>query len=49
LEENQILNTQNSAHDDFNWNVDKRNVATYSQEQREELEKSYEQTFKNIE
>lgn len=49
MEENQILNTQNSAHDDFDWNVDKRNVATYSQAQREELEKSYEQTFKSIE
>ncbi|PSK94768.1 small subunit ribosomal protein S1 [Taibaiella chishuiensis] len=49
LEENQIINTQNSAHDDFDWNVDKRNVATYSKEQREELEKSYEQTFKSIE
>jgi small subunit ribosomal protein S1 len=48
LEETQILNTQNSAHDDFNWNVDKRNVATYSKEVREELEKSYESTFKNI-
>ncbi len=49
MEENQIINTQNSAHDDFDWNVDKRNVATYSKEQREELEKSYEQTFKSIE
>ncbi len=49
LEENQIINTQNTAHDDFDWNVDKRNVASYSKEQREELEKSYEQTFKSIE
>jgi small subunit ribosomal protein S1 len=50
LEENQIINTQNnSAHDDFDWNVDKRNVATYSKEVREELEKSYETTFKSIE
>lgn len=48
MEETQILNTQNTAHDDFDWNVDKRNVATYSKEVREELEKSYEQTFKNI-
>lgn len=48
MEETQIINTQNSAHDDFDWNVDKRNVATYSKEVREELEKSYEQTFKNI-
>ncbi len=49
MEENQIINTQNTAHDDFDWNVDKRNVASYSKEQREELEKSYEQTFKSIE
>jgi len=49
LEENQIINNQNSAHDDFDWNVDKRNVATYSKEVREELEKSYESTFKSIE
>jgi small subunit ribosomal protein S1 len=49
LEENQIINNQISAHDDFDWNVDKRNVATYSKEVREELEKSYEGTFKTIE
>jgi small subunit ribosomal protein S1 len=49
LEENQIINNQNSAHDDFDWNVDKRNVASYSKEVREELEKSYESTFKSIE
>ncbi len=49
MEENQIINNQNSAHDDFDWNVDKRNVATYSKEVREELEKSYESTFKSIE
>ncbi len=49
LEENQIVNTQNTAHDDFDWNVDKRNVASYSKEVREELEKSYETTFKSIE
>ena len=49
MEENQIVNTQNTAHDDFDWNVDKRNVASYSKEVREELEKSYGQTFKSIE
>lgn len=49
MEENQIINNQNSAHDDFDWNVDKRNVATYSKEVREQLEKSYEGTFKTIE
>lgn len=49
MEENQIINNQNSAHDDFDWNVDKRNVATYSKEVREELEKAYEGTFKSVE
>lgn len=37
-----------TAHDDFDWSVDKRNVASYSQDQREALEKTYEQTFKSI-
>ncbi len=49
MEENQIINNQNSAHDDFDWNVDKRNVASYSKEVREQLEKSYDETFKSIE
>lgn len=48
MEENQNLQTQ-SAHDDFDWTVDKRNVANYSKAQREELEQAYEQTFKSIE
>lgn len=37
-----------TAHDDFDWSVDKRNVASYSKDQREILEKTYEQTFKSI-
>ena len=57
LEENQIINqTQNlpagdagNAHDDFDWSVDKRNVASYSKEKRVELEKVYDTTFKTIE
>lgn len=48
MEENQNLKTQ-TAHDDFDWTVDKRNVANYSKVQREELEQAYEQTFKSIE
>ncbi len=48
LEENQIVNNQTSAHDDFDWNVDKRNVASYPKEVREQLEQSYEGTFKTI-
>lgn len=49
MEENQKLNQTQTAHDDFDWSVDKRNVANYSKSQREELEKAYEQTFKSIE
>lgn len=37
-----------TAHDDFDWSVDKRNVASYSKDQRELLEKTYEETFKSI-
>lgn len=48
MEENQNLHTQ-TAHDDFDWSVDKRNVANYTDAQREELEKEYEHTFKSIE
>ncbi|WP_276134068.1 30S ribosomal protein S1 [Polluticoccus soli] len=49
MEENQIINQQTSAHDDFDWSVDKRNVASYSQEKRQQLEKVYDNTFKTIE
>lgn len=53
MEENQIISQpqttpQASAHDDFDWSVDKRNVASYSQEKREQLEKVYEGTFKDV-
>ena len=52
MEENQIQEqtTQqaSSAHDDFDWSVDKRNVASYGQEKRAELDKIYESTFKSI-
>jgi len=55
LEENQLINqtealadTQGGAHDDFDWSVDKRNVASYKEEKRAELEKVYDSTFKSI-
>jgi len=38
-----------TAHDDFDWSVDKRNVASYSQETRVEMEQAYDSTFKSIE
>ena len=49
MEENQIINQNQSAHDDFDWSVDKRNVASYSKEKREQLEGVYDNTFKTIE
>ena len=48
MQENQNLNMQ-TAHDDFDWSVDKRNVAAYSQETRVQMEQAYDSTFKSIE
>ena len=48
LQENQNLIMQ-TAHDDFDWSVDKRNVASYSQETRVQMEQAYDSTFKSIE
>jgi small subunit ribosomal protein S1 len=38
-----------TPHDDFDWSVDKRNVASYAKEKREQLEHIYDSTFKSIE
>src|SRR5690349_5292830 len=38
----------NSAHDDFDWSIDKRNVATYSKEEKEKYDNVYEGTFKAV-
>jgi len=38
-----------TEHDDFDWSVDKRNVASYKQEERVQLETIYDSTFKTIE
>ncbi len=37
-----------TAHDDFDWNVDKRNRITYSNDKSAELEATYEGTFKTL-
>jgi len=37
-----------SAHDDFDWNVDKRNVTSYTKEEKEKYEKVYDNTFVQI-
>ena len=38
-----------TPHDDFDWSVDKRNVASYPKEERLKLESIYDTTFKTIE
>jgi len=38
-----------TEHDDFDWSVDKRNVASYGKEDRVKLEVIYDSTFKTIE
>ncbi|MGN6165395.1 MAG: 30S ribosomal protein S1 [Flavisolibacter sp.] len=34
-----------TAHDDFDWSIDKRNVASYTQEEKDKYDKVYENTF----
>jgi len=38
-----------TAHDDFDWSVDKRNVSSYSQEEKVKYDQTYDSTFKVIE
>jgi small subunit ribosomal protein S1 len=38
-----------TAHDDFDWSVDKRNVSSYSKEEKLKYDKVYENTFVTIE
>ncbi|MBY0536860.1 MAG: 30S ribosomal protein S1 [Chitinophagaceae bacterium] len=37
-----------SAHDDFDWSVDKRNVTSYSKEEKVKYDEVYEKTFKSV-
>ncbi len=37
-----------TAHDDFDWSVDKRNVAIYNQAEREKFDAVYDSTFKQV-
>jgi small subunit ribosomal protein S1 len=50
VEENPSLPApaETSAHDDFDWSIDKRNVATYTNEEKEKYDAVYEGTFKAI-
>jgi small subunit ribosomal protein S1 len=38
----------NSAHDDFDWSIDKRNVASYTKEEKAKYDVVYEGTFKAV-
>jgi small subunit ribosomal protein S1 len=51
LEEQQTIQQQSQpqpAHDDFDWTVDKRNVAAYSKDERKKMDEVYDTTFKKI-
>ncbi len=37
-----------TAHDDFDWSIDKRNVSAYSKEERNKYDNVYDQTFVSI-
>jgi small subunit ribosomal protein S1 len=37
-----------TAHDDFDWTIDKRNVAAYNKEEKDKYDKVYENTFVQI-
>ncbi len=37
-----------TAHDDFDWSIDKRNVSSYGREEKEKYDAVYESTFKAI-
>ena len=48
MEEQQTIQQVQPAHDDFDWSVDKRNVASYNKEDRKKQESVYDETFKQI-
>lgn len=50
MEENKTLVNPStvSAHDDFDWSIDKRNVARYNNEEQKRYDAVYEGTFKQI-
>ncbi len=48
-ENNTLVNPSTvSAHDDFDWSIDKRNVAHYNNEEQKKYDAVYEGTFKQI-
>lgn len=47
-ENNTLVPSTDSAHDDFDWSIDKRNVARYNNEEQQKYDAVYEGTFKQI-
>ena len=43
-----VAETVVTAHDDFDWSVDKRNVTSYTTEEKEKYDVVYDNTFKQI-
>jgi small subunit ribosomal protein S1 len=43
-----VVEQPSTAHDDFDWSIDKRNVAAYNQEEKEKYDKVYDNTFVSI-
>lgn len=43
-----VAETVATAHDDFDWSIDKRNVATYNNDEREKYDKVYDATFRTF-
>ena len=43
-----LLQQDSGAHDDFDWTIDKRNVAAYTKEDKEKYDNVYEGTFKAV-
>ena len=43
-----LVCTAQTAHDDFDWSIDKRNVTAYTKEEKEKYDKVYEDTFKAV-
>src|SRR5215216_6444682 len=39
------VETVQTAHDDFDWSVDKRNVTSYTKDEKEKYDKVYDNTF----
>ncbi len=48
MTETKNINTNNTAHDDFDWNVDKRSANNYTKEQSNDMATMYDGTFKAI-